>query len=73
MQLAEPEAFKQSEEAVSGAVHAIAEGRLGTMTAFTPPTISLVPLGDVVGRPRLVPVDSDTVRTARDLGIALGD
>jgi 6-phosphofructokinase 1 len=57
----------------AAAVHAIAEGRLGTMTAFTPPTISLVPLADVVGRPRLVPVDSDTVRTARDLGIALGD
>ena len=56
----------------TAAVHAIAEGRLGTMTAFTPPTISLVPLAEVVGRPRLVPVDSDTVRTARDLGIALG-
>ena len=57
----------------AAAVHAIAEGRLGTMTAFTPPTISLVPLAEVVGHPRLVPVDSDTVRTARDLGISLGD
>jgi 6-phosphofructokinase 1 len=55
------------------AVRAIAEGKFGTMTAFTPPTISLVPLADVVGRQRLVPVDSDTIRTARDLGISLGD
>ncbi len=55
------------------AVRAIAEGRFGTMTAFTPPTISLVPLAEVVGRPRLVPVDSDTVLTARDLGISFGD
>jgi 6-phosphofructokinase 1 len=54
-------------------VRAIVEGRFGTMTAFTPPTISLVPLADVVGRPRLVPVDSDTVLTARDLGISFGD
>jgi 6-phosphofructokinase 1 len=57
----------------TAAVQAIAEGRFGTMTAFTPPTISLVPLADVVGRPRLVPVDGDTVRTALDLGISLGD
>jgi 6-phosphofructokinase 1 len=57
----------------TAAVRAIAEGRFGTMTAFTPPTISLVPLADVVGRPRLVPVDSDTVLTARDLGVSFGD
>ena len=57
----------------TAAVQAIAEGRFGTMTAFTPPTISLVPLAEVVGRPRLVPVDGDTVQTARDLGISLGD
>jgi 6-phosphofructokinase 1 len=57
----------------TAAVRAIAEGKFGTMTAFTPPTISLVPLAEVVGRPRLVPVDSDTVLTARDLGISFGD
>lgn len=57
----------------TAAVRAIADGKFGTMTAFTPPTISLVPLADVVGRPRLVPVDSDTVLTARDLGISFGD
>ena len=55
------------------AVEAIAAGQFGTMTAFVPPGIALVPLADVVGRPRLVPLDCDTVRTARALGIALGD
>ena len=32
-----------------------------------------VPLAEVVGRPKNVPLDSDTVQTARELGIALGD
>lgn len=57
----------------AAAVEAIAAGQFGTMTGFVPPGIALVPLADVVGRPRLVPLDCDTVRTARALGIALGD
>jgi hypothetical protein len=32
-----------------------------------------VPLENIVGRDKNVPLDSDTVRTARDLGISLGD
>jgi 6-phosphofructokinase 1 len=32
-----------------------------------------VPLSEVAGRTKRVPVDGDTVRTARDLGICLGD
>jgi hypothetical protein len=28
---------------------------------------------EVVGKPRYVPLDSDTVQTARELGISLGD
>jgi phosphofructokinase-like protein len=57
----------------SAAVRAIADGRFGTMVAYTPPTISTVPLADVVGRTKYVPVDSDTIQTARDIGINLGD
>ena len=32
-----------------------------------------VSLEDIVGRPRNVPLDSDTIVTARELGISLGD
>jgi ATP-dependent phosphofructokinase / diphosphate-dependent phosphofructokinase len=35
--------------------------------------IEQVSLEAVVGRPKNVPLDSDTITTARDLGISLGD
>ena len=49
------------------------EGKFGHMVAFHPPDIVAVPLEKVVGRQRLVPVDFDVIRTARALGVALGD
>jgi 6-phosphofructokinase 1 len=57
----------------AAAVRAIAAGELGTMVAYTPPTISTVSLAEVIGRVKLVPLDSDTIQTARDLGISFGD
>jgi 6-phosphofructokinase len=57
----------------TAAVRAIAGGTYGTMVAYTPPTISTVPLAEVVGRTKHVPLDSDTIQTARDIGISLGD
>jgi 6-phosphofructokinase 1 len=35
--------------------------------------IHLVPFDEVVGGIRTVPLDSDTIETARQLGICLGD
>ena len=35
--------------------------------------ITRIPLENVVGRAKNVPLDSDVIRTARDLGISLGD
>jgi 6-phosphofructokinase 1 len=57
----------------AAAVRAIADRAFGTMVAVNGPDITRVPLEDVVGRPKYVPLDSDTIRTARDLGISLGD
>lgn len=57
----------------AAAVRAVSEGTFGVMVAYTPPTLSLVPLEDVIGRSKNVPLDGDTVRTARELGISLGD
>jgi phosphofructokinase-like protein len=57
----------------TAAVHAIADGEFGVMIGLRPPTISRVPLADVIGRTHYVPLDGDTIATARALGIALGD
>jgi 6-phosphofructokinase 1 len=55
------------------AVRAIAEGNFGVMVALAPPTMRYVPLTEVTQDIKRVPLDCDTIRTARDLGIAFGD
>jgi phosphofructokinase-like protein len=57
----------------SAAVRALAEGRTGVMVALDPPTVRYVPLAQATRRMKTVPLDCDTVRTARELGICLGD
>jgi 6-phosphofructokinase 1 len=55
------------------AVRAIADRAFGTMVGLNGQDITRVPLDQVVGQSKNVPLDSDTIRTARDLGISLGD
>ena len=57
----------------AAAVRALASGLSGVMVTLDGPGIGTVPLADVAGRTRRVPVDGDIVRTARELGICLGD
>jgi len=57
----------------SAAVRALAEGRSGVMVALDPPTVRYVPLENATKRMKTVPLDSDSVLTARELGICLGD
>jgi phosphofructokinase-like protein len=57
----------------AAAVRALAEGQSGIMVALDPPNVNYVPLADVAGRMRAVPLDCDTMMTARDLGICFGD
>ena len=57
----------------SFAVELLQRGEFGVMTALRSPDIVAVPLPEVVGRTRNVPTDGDIVRTARNLGICLGD
>lgn len=57
----------------AAAVQAVADGVFGIMVGLQPPTIVRVPLDQVIGKPHNVPLDSDTVTTARALGISLGD
>jgi 6-phosphofructokinase len=55
------------------AVELILEGTFDHMVAFHPPEIVAVPLEKIVGRTRTVPPDFDVLRTARAVGISLGD
>jgi 6-phosphofructokinase 1 len=57
----------------AAAVRALAEGTSGVMVALDPPTVRYVPLEEATRRMKKVPLDSDTVVTARELGITFGD
>ena len=57
----------------AAAVRALARGESGVMVALGGQDIGTVPLAAVAGRTKRVPLDGDTVRTARELGICLGD
>lgn len=57
----------------AAAVRAVGDRAFGVMIGYNPPALTRVPLQDVVGHPKHVPLDSDTVLTARELGISLGD
>ena len=57
----------------AAAVRLAEEGRWGTMVAYDPPVMTAVPLEEAVASVKHVPLDSDVVQTARDLGISFGD
>ncbi len=57
----------------AAAVRVIAQGHFGVMVALDPPDILTVPLVEATQRMKLVPLDGDTVCTAREMGICLGD
>ena len=57
----------------AAAVRALAAGKSGVMVALDPPTVRYVPLAEAAERMKRVPIDCDTIRTARELGICLGD
>ena len=48
-------------------------GVFGKMVANHPPDIVPIPLGEVVGKTKLVPLDYDLILTARALGVSFGD
>jgi len=55
------------------AVELVRERKFGYMVASHPPDVTAVPLEQIVGRMKTVPVDSDAIRAARAIGIGLGD
>jgi 6-phosphofructokinase 1 len=57
----------------AAAVRALEQGRRNVLVALDPPTVKYVPLEDSIRRMKLVPLHSDIMMTARDLGISFGD
>jgi 6-phosphofructokinase 1 len=57
----------------AAAVRCVENGQFGTMVALDPPEIRAVPLDEAISHMKMVPVHSDTVQTARDLGTSFGD
>ncbi len=57
----------------AAAVRGLEKGFDGTMVALAPPEVRYVPLEKATKRMKSVPLDSDVVLTARELGISFGD
>jgi 6-phosphofructokinase 1 len=55
------------------AVELLRKGQFGRMVANHPPDLVPIPLGDVVGKTKTVPLDNDLLLTARALGMSFGD
>lgn len=55
------------------AVELIRQGKFGHMVCHRPPDTESVPLEEAIGKMKSVPLDCDTIRAARALGISFGD
>ncbi len=57
----------------AAAVRGLAAGHDGVMVSLNPPTVDYVPLAEATRRMKSVPLDCDSILTARELGINFGD
>ena len=57
----------------AAAVRVAAQGQFGVMVSLDPPTVRTVPLEAAISRIKTVPLECDTILTARELGTCLGD
>ncbi|MBI2263791.1 MAG: 6-phosphofructokinase [Armatimonadetes bacterium] len=55
------------------AAHAVASGKFGDMVALHAFRVNTVSIKRAVAKVKLIPPDSELVRTARDIGISFGD
>lgn len=56
----------------AAAVRGLASGQAGVMVALDPPHVKYVPIEEAMGQMKRVPMDSDVVLTAIELGISFG-
>jgi 6-phosphofructokinase 1 len=57
----------------AAAVRGLANGQQNVMVALDPPTVRYVPLAEATRQIKTVPLDSDIIQTARELGVSFGD
>jgi len=57
----------------AAAVRALHQGYSSIMVSLQPPNVLYVPLTEAIRRMKTVPPESDTISTARELGICFGD
>jgi len=55
------------------AVELLLHGQFGKMVANHPPDLVPIPIGEVVGKTKTVPLDYDLLLTARSIGVSFGD
>jgi 6-phosphofructokinase 1 len=56
----------------AAAIRGLENGHAGVMVALDPPHVKYVPIEEAMGKMKMVPMDSDIVLTAKDLGISFG-
>ena len=57
----------------AAAIRGLAEGQQNVMVALDPPIVRYVPLEEATKQIKLVPLDCDTIQTARELSSSFGD
>jgi 6-phosphofructokinase 1 len=57
----------------AAAARLVRKGAFGRMVALIPPDVESVPIAEAISRVKTVPVDCDTVESAREIGISFGD
>lgn len=57
----------------AAAVRCLLEGKINVMVALDPPVVKAIPISEAIERMKTVPLDCDTILTARSLGISFGD
>jgi phosphofructokinase-like protein len=57
----------------AAAARLIRKGAFGRMVALIPPDVESVPIREAIGRRKVVPIDSDIIESAREIGISFGN
>jgi len=57
----------------AAAARLVRKGAFGRMVALNPPDLESVPIREAIGRRKTVPVDSDIIESAREIGISFGN
>ena len=57
----------------AGAARLVRKSAFGRMVALIPPNVESIPIREAIGRRKTVPVTSDIIESAREIGISFGD